>query len=119
MTAATPHVKTGKVLALAQTRARRAKGHPAVPTMQELGFAGFEATTWYGLVGPGKLPLAIVQKVNRDVNTALAMPDVQEKLETYGAEDGGGSSEKFAEFIRTEIATWAKVVKDGNVKVDS
>jgi len=107
------------VTALAQTRARRAKGHPTVPTMQELGFAGFEATTWYGLVGPGKLPLSIVQKVNRDVNTALAMPDVQERLETYGAEDGGGSSEKFAEFIRSEITTWAKVVKDGNVKVDS
>jgi tripartite-type tricarboxylate transporter receptor subunit TctC len=119
MTAATPHVKTGKVVALAQTRARRAKGHPSVPTMQELGFAGFEATTWYGLTGPGKLPLAIVQKVNRDVNTVLAMPDVQEKLETYGAEDGGGSSEKFTEFIRTEIATWGKVVKEGKVKVDS
>jgi len=119
MTAATPHVKSGRVVAVAQTRAKRAKGHPTVPTMQELGFAGFEATTWYGLVGPGKLPTPIAQKINRDVNTVLAMPDVQEKLETYGAEDGGGSQEKFAEFIRTEITKWAKVVKDGNVKVDS
>ena len=119
MTSATPHVKSGKVVALAQTRARRAKGHPNVPTMQELGFPGFEATTWYGLTGPGKLPLSIVQKVNRDVNAALAMPDVQEKLETYGAEDAGGSADKFAEFIRNEIATWAKVVKEGNVKVDT
>ena len=58
MTAATPHVKSGKVIAIAQTRAKRAKGHPTVPTMQEQGFAGFEATTWYGLVGPGKLPTA-------------------------------------------------------------
>ena len=119
MTAATPHVKSGKVVPIAQTRARRAKGHPNVPTMQELGFAGFEATTWYGLVGPGKLPAAIVQKFNRDVNTVLAMPDVQEKLETYGAEDGGGTPEKFAEFIRSEGAQWARVVKEGNVKVDS
>ena len=119
MTAATPHVKSGKVVPIAQTRARRAKGHPTVPTMQELGFPGFEATTWYGLVGPGKLPPAIVQKVNRDVNAVLAMPDVQEKLETYGAEDGGGTPEKFAEFIRSEMALWARVVKDGNVKVDS
>ena len=119
MTAATPHVKSGRVIAVAQTRAKRAKGHPNVPTMQELGFAGFEATTWYGLVGPGRLPTPIAQKINRDVNTVLAMPDVQEKLETYGAEDGGGSQEKFAEFIRTEITKWAKVVKDGNVKVDS
>jgi tripartite-type tricarboxylate transporter receptor subunit TctC len=57
--------------------------------------------------------------VNRDVNTILAMPDVQEKLDTYGAEDGGGSPDKFAQFIRSEQAKWGKVVKDGNVKVDS
>ena len=119
MTAATPHVKNAKVTAIAQTRANRAKGHPTVPTMQELGFAGFEATTWYGLAGPGKLPDRIADKVNRDVNTVLAMPDVMERLDTYGAEDGGGTREKFRQFISTEIAKWAKVVKDGNVKVDS
>ena len=118
MTAATPHVKSGKALAVAQTRAKRAKGHPSVPTMQEQGFAGFEATTWYGLAGPGKLPNAIAQKVNHDVNTVLAMPDVQERLDTYGAEDGGGSTDKFAQFIQAEIAKWAKVVKEGNVKVE-
>ena len=119
MTAATPHVNNGKVKAIAQTRAHRAKGHPTVPTMQESGFPGFEATTWYGLVGPGKLPTPIADKVNRDVNTVLAQPDVQEKLDTSGAEDGGGSADKFATFIRTEIAKWAKVVKDADVKVDS
>ena len=119
MTAATPHVKNGRVVAIAQTRTKRAKGHPNVPTMQEEGFDGFEATTWYGLAGPGKLPSSIVQKVNHDVNLVLAMPDVQEKLDTYGAEDGGGSADKFAQFIRSETAKWAKVVKDGNVKVES
>jgi len=118
MTAATPHVISGRVKAIAQTRAKRAKGHPTVPTMQEVGFPGFEATTWYGLVGPGKLPTPIADKVNRDVNTVLAMPDVQEKLDTYGAEDGGGSREKFRQFIATEIAKWAKVVKDGKVKIE-
>ncbi|WP_341890067.1 tripartite tricarboxylate transporter substrate binding protein [Variovorax sp. YR752] len=119
MTAATPHVKSGKVLAIAQTRTKRAKGHPGVPTMEEQGFPGFEATTWYGLVGPGKLPAPIAQKMNEDVNKVLAMPDVQEKLETYGAEDGGGTSEKFAAFIRSEMAKWAKVVKDGNIRIES
>ena len=119
MTAATPHVKNGRVLAIAQTRTRRAKGHPNVPTMQEEGFDGFEATTWYGLVGPGKLPAAIVQKVNRDVNTILAQPDVQEKLDTYGAEDGGGTPEKFTQFIRSEQEKWGKVVREANVKIDS
>lgn len=119
MTAATPHVKSGRVIAIAQTRTKRAKGHPSVPTMQEQGFDGFEATTWYGLVGPGKLPTPIAQKINQDVNLVLAMPDVQEKLDTYGAEDSGGSSDKFAQFIRSETSKWAKVVKDGNVKVES
>ena len=93
MTAATPHVKGGKVLAIAQTRAKRAKGHPTVPTMDESGFPGFEATTWYGLVGPGKLPPAMARRMNEDINKVLAMPDVQEKLDQYGAEDGGGSAD--------------------------
>jgi tripartite-type tricarboxylate transporter receptor subunit TctC len=119
MTAATPHVKSGKVIAIAQTRTKRAKGHPTVPTMQEEGFDGFEATTWYGLAGPGKLPAAIAQKINADANVVLAMPDVQERMDTYGAEDGGGSAEKFATLIHSEIAKWAKVVKEAHVKVDS
>ncbi|MCE9660322.1 MAG: tripartite tricarboxylate transporter substrate binding protein [Burkholderiales bacterium] len=119
MTAATPHVKGGRVIAIAQTRTRRAKGHPTVPTMQEQGFEGFEATTWYGLAAPKGLSPAIAQKVNADVNLVLALPDVQEKMDTYGAEDGGGSTEKFANFIHTEIVKWAKVVKDADVKVDS
>jgi tripartite-type tricarboxylate transporter receptor subunit TctC len=118
MTAATPHVKNGRVVAIAQTRTKRAKGHPNVPTMQEEGFDGFEATTWYGLAGPGKLSAGITNKINRDVNTILAMPDVQEKLDTYGAEDGGGTPEKFAQFIRSEQEKWAKVVKDANVKIE-
>ena len=119
MTAATPHVKSGRVVAIAQTRAKRAKGHPAVPTMQEQGFDGFEATTWYGLAGPGKLPTAIADKVNRDVNTVLAMADVQAQMDTYGAEDGGGTREKFSQFIASEQVKWARVVKEGNVKVES
>ena len=119
MTAATPHVKGGRVVAVAQTRLQRAKGHPTVPTMAELGFPDFEATTWYGLAGPGKLPTPIAKKINEDVNKVLAMPDVQERMDTYGAEDGGGSTEKFAQFIRSETAKWAKVVKEGHIKVDS
>lgn len=119
MTAATPHVKGGRLVAIAQTRAKRAASYPDVPTMVEQGYPGFEATTWYGLVGPGKLPTAIAQKMNEDANKVMAMPDVQERMATYGAEDGGGSREKFAEFIRSEIAQWQKVVKEGNVKVDS
>ncbi len=119
MTAATPHVKSGKVLAIAQTRGKRSGAYPEVPTMQELGFAGFEATTWYGLAGPGKMAPALVQKINADLNTVLAMPDVKERMATFGAEDGGGSAERFAAFIRSETAQWSQVVKQGNIKIDS
>ncbi len=119
MTAATPHVKSGKVRAIAQTRGKRASGHPTVPTMAEAGFPGFEATTWYGLVGPGRMPAAMAQRMNEDINKVLAMPDVKEKLDQYGAEDGGGSAQQFADFIRNEQQKWAKVIKDAKVTVDS
>lgn len=119
MTAATPHVKSGKVRAIAQTRAKRASSYPNVPTMVEAGFPNFEATTWYGLAGPGKMPPAMAQRMNEDINKVLLMPDVMEKLAQFGAEDGGGSAQRFADFIRTEQIKWAKVVKDSNVKLDS
>jgi len=119
MTSAAPHVKGGKAIAVAQTRMKRAKGYPNVPTMHELGFTGFDATTWYGLVGPGKLPAAMAKRMNEDINKVLAMPDVQEKMEQYGAEDGGGSTQRFADFIRSEQTKWAKVVKDAKVSADS
>jgi len=119
MTAATPHVRGGKLMAIAQTRAKRAKSYPDVPTMAEQGYAGFEATTWYGLAAPGKLPAAMAQRMNEDVNKVLAMPDVQASLDNYGAEDGGGSAQRFADFIHSEIAQWRKVVKEGNVKPDA
>lgn len=119
MTAATPHVKTGKAVAIAQTRLKRAAGHPSVPTMAESGFPGFEATTWYGLVGPGRMSPALARRINEDVNKVLAMPDVMERLEASGAEDGGGSTDKFAQFIQVEQQKWAKVIKDAGVKVDS
>jgi tripartite-type tricarboxylate transporter receptor subunit TctC len=119
MTSATPHVKSGKAIALAQTRVKRAKGHPNVPTMDEQGFPGFDATTWYGLVGPGKLPAAMARRMNEDINKVMAMPDVIEKFDQYGAEDGGGTPERFAEFMRSEQQKWAKVIKDANVRVDA
>ncbi len=119
MTSATPHIKSGKAIALAQTRLKRAKGFPGVPTMAESGFAGFEATVWYGLMAPARVPAGMTQRMNEDVNKVLAMPDVQEKMDQYGAEDGGGSIEKFASFIKNEQQKWAQVAKAANVKIDN
>ena len=119
MTSSTPHVKSGKAIAIAQTRLKRAKGHPTVPTMDESGFPGFEATVWYGLMGPSKMPPAMVQRLNEDINKVLAMPDVQEKMEQYGAEEGGGSTEKFAAFIKAEQQKWTLVAQQAKVKADA
>src|SRR5687768_13719309 len=118
MTAATPHVKSGRVIAVAQTRSKRVKAYPDVPTMQEQGFAGFETFNWYGVSGPGKLPAPIAARMNKDINTVLAMADVREKFDAFGVEDGGGSPEKFAQLVSAEIAKWAKVAKEANVRVD-
>jgi tripartite-type tricarboxylate transporter receptor subunit TctC len=118
MTAATPHVKSGRVVAIAQTRGKRVAAYPDVPTMQEQGFAGFETFNWYGLSGPGKLPAAVAQKMNRDVQAVLALPDVREKFDAFGVQDGGGTPQQFAELQRAEIAKWAKVAKEANVRVD-
>jgi tripartite-type tricarboxylate transporter receptor subunit TctC len=119
MTAATPHVKNGRVLALAQTRAKRSKAYPDVPTMQEQGFPDFETMNWYGISGPAKLPAALARRINQDVNSVLAMPDVQEKFEGFGVEDGGGTIERYADFTRNELAKWAKIAKDAKVSIDA
>jgi tripartite-type tricarboxylate transporter receptor subunit TctC len=118
MTAATPHLKNGRVVALAQTRARRSKAYPNVPTMQEQGYAEFETMNWYGLSGPAKLSPALARRINEDVNKVLALEDVQEKFDGFGVEDGGGSIERYSQFTRTELAKWAKVAKDAKVSID-
>jgi tripartite-type tricarboxylate transporter receptor subunit TctC len=110
MTAATPFIQQGKVIAIAQTRLKRAASHPNVPTLAE---------SWYGLVGPKGMSPALVQRMNDDVNRVLLMPDVAERLKSFGAEDSGGSSQQFGAFIASESTKWAKVVKDAGVKAES
>ncbi|TSP10609.1 Bug family tripartite tricarboxylate transporter substrate binding protein [Cupriavidus campinensis] len=119
MTAATPFIQQGKVIAIAQTRLKRAASHPTVPTLAESGFPGLDAASWYGLVGPKGMSPALVQRMNDDVNRVLLMPDVAERLKSFGAEDSGGSSQQFGAFIASESTKWAKVVKDAGVKAES
>lgn len=115
MSSAVQHVKQGRLVAIAQTSSKRSKQFADVPTIAELGFPGFQAATWYGLVGPGKLPRAMAQRMNEDINQVMVMPDVAEKLDGYSAEGGGGTMQKFADFMAEEQTRWAKVIKDAKV----
>lgn len=119
MTTATPQIKSGRLVALAQTRAKRSKSHPTVPTVAEQGYPGFDTSIWFALVGPGKLPAAVVKRMNADANAVLALPDVVEKLEQYGAEDGGGTPEKLDAFMQAERRKWAKIIQDAKITPDS
>lgn len=118
MTAATPHVKSGRAIAIAQTRSKRVKAYPDVPTMQEQGFPDFETFNWYGISGPGKLPAPVARKMNQDIQAVLALAEVREKFDAFGVEDGGGSPERFAQLVRAEAIKWARVAKEANVRVD-
>ena len=119
MTTAAQYLKGGKVQAIVQSRPKRSKAFPDVPTISESGYAGFDASIWFGLVGPARLPPALVRRLNEDLNKVLLMPDVQERLLQFGAEDGGGSAERFAGFMQAERKRWAQLIKDARITPES
>jgi tripartite-type tricarboxylate transporter receptor subunit TctC len=111
-----PHIKAGKVKPLAITATKRSPLIPDVPTLQELGIAGFEMGPWFGLAAPAKTPAAILNKVSADVNDVLRMKDVQEKLQ--GAEIVGGTPQQFAAFIAQELDKWGRLIRALDLKAD-
>lgn len=115
---AMPHIKAGKLRALAVTSANRSPSLPDVPTVAEAGVPGYDASSWFGLVAPAGTPKAIVDKTQQAVAEALKLPDVREKLSAQGAEPVGNTPEEFAKFIEQETEKWGKVVRDSGAKVD-
>lgn len=113
-----PHIKSGKMHALALTSLQRASDLPQVPTVAESGYKGFEAITWFGIAGPAGLPKEIVAKLNADINKALQDPALKQKLSGQGADVQGSSAADFAKLIRDDIPRWGKLVKDSGAKVD-
>jgi tripartite-type tricarboxylate transporter receptor subunit TctC len=112
------HIRNGKLRALAVTSSRRVDDLPQVPTIAESGYKGFEAVTWFGLLGPANLPKDIVASLNTETNKALKSDDVQKKLGAQGVDILGGSADAFGKLIRDDIAKWGKVVKESGAKVD-
>jgi tripartite-type tricarboxylate transporter receptor subunit TctC len=113
----TPHIKSGRVRALAVTSSKRSRLFPDLPTVAET-LPGYSASGWYGLLAPAGTPQPIIAKLNAEAVKALQSPDVAGKLSSQGAEPAGGTPAEFTAFIRSEISKWAGVVKAANMRVD-
>lgn len=118
MPSALPHVKAGKLRALAVTSAQRSPSASDIPTMVEAGVAGFDVQSWFGLVAPKGTPKDIITRVNAEAVKALATTDIKERFLDLGAVPGPMSPEAFGDYIRAEIARWADVVKTSGAKVE-
>lgn len=112
-----PHVKTGRLRALAVTGARRFSLLPDIPAVAET-LPGFEVDSWYGLLAPARTPAAIIQKLNTEIVAALRTPEVRALLEASGAEAVGSSPERFGELIRAELKRLAPIVKEAGARID-
>ena len=113
-----PHIKAGKLRALAVTSATRSSALPDTPTIAESGLPGFEASSWFGVLAPAGTPPAIIARLNAEIGAWLASAEAKEKMLALGANIGGGSPEDFARHIAAETAKWQKVVKASGAKVD-
>jgi len=112
------YIKAGRLRPLAVTTRTRYPGLPDIPTVAEAGVPGYEAIAWFGMLGPAALPRDVVMRLNTEVNRAIQLPDVAERLAQQGAIPEAMTPENFGAFIRGEIAKWAKVVKASGAKVE-
>lgn len=114
-----PYVKDNRLRALAIAIQRRSAALPDVPTLEEAAnLPGFEMSAWQGIVVPSGTPKEIISKLNAEINKAVQNPDLRQRLATLGAEPLGGTSEQYAEYIRTELLRWTKVVRDSGARAD-
>ena len=116
--AAVQQVKAGRLRALAVTSVRRTPAAPDVPTVAESGLPDFEVSSWYGVVGPAGLPVEVVARLNADINKALLEPELKERMTSLGIEGTPGTPADFTEFLKRDIARWAKVIKDSGATAD-
>ena len=118
MLSAMPQAKTGKLRALAVTSAARSPAAPDLPTVAESGLPGYEAIAWNGLLAPAGTPKDVVAKLNAELKRTLELPEVKERFAAQGFAAAWGPPDKFAAFLQSELAKWAKVVKTSGATVD-
>ena len=113
-----PHIESGKLIPLATTGLARSAFMPGVPTVAESGFPGFSATNWYAFVAPGKTPVAVLERWNRELVRALTAPDVKAELDRHGLTPAPGSREELARFIDGESKTWGRLIKERRITAE-
>ena len=118
MPSAIQHVRSGKLVPLAVTTAKRSAELPNVPTIAEAGVPGYEATSWFGMFAPAGTPAPVLAKLNAAIVKVLAQPDVKKKINEQGAEVYSETPEQFAAFIQAESVKWGKVVKESGASLD-
>jgi tripartite-type tricarboxylate transporter receptor subunit TctC len=116
--ASMPHVKSGRLKALASTGARRSKVAPDLPTLAEQGFPGFQVGSWYALLLPAKTPMTIVNRLHAEALKAVGTPDVQQAMSRQGLEAETSTPGELAARIKAESAVWAGVIKDAGIKAE-
>ena len=112
------HVKAGRMKALAVSGPKRSPLAPDVPTVVEAGVPGYEVTVWFGLLAPAGTPREIIQRLNVESAKIINSPEVKERFQRQGVEPATGTPEQFGELVKSEVARWAKVVKDAGIKAD-
>lgn len=113
-----PFIRQGRLKALAFTSAKRVPGLPEVPTLDESGLAGFDISSWYGILAPTGTPQAVIRRLNGDIVKILAQKDVRDRFTALGTELVGDTPEQFSKAIKADTVRWAKVVKDANIKFE-
>lgn len=113
-----PHIRGGKLKAIAVTSTKRSPALPNVPTVAEAGVEGFDASSWFGVLAPAGTPKDIVDKLSQTIAKALQTPEMRERLSSQGADAVGSTPEQFAAHIKSEIDKWARVVRASGAKVD-
>ena len=113
-----PYIKAGKVRPLAMTTTTRWRGLPNVPTMIESGYKGFEISTWIGILAPAATPRDVVTKLRTEIVRIIGLPDVRQRFEDLGIEPVGDTPEQFAQYIKSELAKYAKVAQHAGARVD-
>ncbi|MSQ71960.1 MAG: tripartite tricarboxylate transporter substrate binding protein [Betaproteobacteria bacterium] len=116
LTSALPHQRSGKIRILGVTGAQRTISAPELPTVAEQGFPGFDASGWFGLLGPAGLPAEVVARLNAEIVRALQAPDVRERVLAAGVEPNPGSADEFNRAMRAEHAKWGKLIRDAGIK---